>query len=100
MTAITSTLQSVSLSLNVTRQAEVEMSIRAQLRPVIYAYQRTAKNVEANLWSARVEGAYRLEQAGKVGKEFANDLKTSMALLIPFAILWGGVLLALHVRTH
>jgi hypothetical protein len=100
MTALTSALQSVSLSLNVSRQAEIEMSIRAQLKPLIYAYQRTTKSLEARIWSARLDSAYKVEQILGQAKVFTHRLTVGIAVLLPFALLWAGVFIALHVRVH
>lgn len=100
MTALTSTLQSVSLSLNVSRQAQIEQSIKAQLKPILYAYQRTAKQVEAQVWNARVEAAYKVEQTAKEAKAIIHRATIGAAVLLPFTVLWAGVFLALHVRVH
>lgn len=83
MTALTSTLQSVSLSLNIARRAD-----------------RTARNIEAQVWMARVEGAYRLEQAKSSCKSLFKNLTLTLALFLPLAMIWTGIIVAMHVRVH
>lgn len=100
MTAFTSTLQSVSLSLNISRQADVEMPIRARLKPLIHAYQRIAKNVEAQVWTARVEGAYKLEQAKSACRSLFKHLTLTFALFLPLAMIWTGIIVVMHMRMH
>lgn len=83
MTALTSTLQSVSLSLNISR-----------------ACQRTAKDLEAQVWTARVEAAYKLEQAKSAFNSLLKNLTLTLALFLPLAMIWTGIIVAMHVRVH